>query len=88
MPLFKIVHLGGIDLGRERCVTVIKGKRAEVLYELNNWLFDFFYAHCQPIKQLPHLDDWTHSDEDDSHWSVAFPDIEWQVWLKSELIEF
>ena len=82
------VHIGGIDLGRDRLFDVVKTKRSDVLYELNNWLFDYRYANQLPIIQLPALDDWTHSHEDGSYWSIAFPDSEWNIWMRSELLEF
>lgn len=89
MPLLlKTVHIGSILLGRETMCTVIRGTRHEVLYELNGWFFDYFHAHQYPIRQLPPLDDWERSNEDLSYWSIAFPDVEWRVWIRSELIGF
>jgi hypothetical protein len=82
------LHVGGIDTGRERLYTSFKGTRAEILYDLNNWLFDYLYAHQLPIVQLPPLDDWIHSTEDVSFWSFNFPTGDLSVWLRSELIDF
>lgn len=82
------LHIGGVDNGRERLFTAYKGSRSEVLYDLNNWLFDFFYIHKLTIEQLPPLDDWTHSTEDESYWAVAFQADMFQVWVRTELIEY
>jgi hypothetical protein len=88
MPLVRAVHVGGIDRNRECVCTVVKGSRLGLVRELNNWLFDYFYAHGLPIQELPPLDDWNKSTEDSSYYYLAFPDIEWHVWLRTESIEF
>lgn len=87
MLVIKPVHIGGIDLGRERLFDVVKGSRHDVVYELNNWLFDYFHARNLQIKQLPPLDDWQHSEEDTTFWAVTFEEEGWKIWTKSTLIE-
>lgn len=89
MPQVRTVHLGGIDRNRESVCTVVKGNRAGLVKELNNWLFDYFYAQGQPIQQLPPLDDWSKSTEDSTYYYVSsFPAMEWHIWIKSEICEF
>jgi len=86
--LVKTVHIGGISLMKEDMFTVVRAKRHLTISELNNWLFDYLYAHEYPIKQLPPLDDWTRSSEDATYWHIKFPDPEWTIWIRSESVEF
>lgn len=88
MPQLRSVHVGGIDLTNERVYIAVKGTRQELMYELNCWLFDYFYAHGMEIKQLPPLDDWHHSIEDQTFYSTNFPDPIWNIWIRAEPIEF
>jgi hypothetical protein len=88
MPHVRTVHIGGIDVNRESVCTVVKGSRLDLMKDLNNWLFDYFYAHNFPIRQLPPLDDWTRSTEDPTYYSLAFPDVEWHIWFRTEPVEF
>lgn len=88
MPLMKTLHSGGIVLGKETLFNVNRGSRTEVIKELNDWLFDYCFSHNIKPSTLPPLDDWHHSEEDVTYYYVAFPDAEWQVWMKAELIEF
>lgn len=84
----KLLHIGGVDLGKERLCTVFKTTQPQVIHELNNWFFDYLYANQKPIRQLPPLDDWTHSTEDVTFWSVGFPEHDWCVWVKSDILEY
>lgn len=86
--LVKTVYVGGVNLMKENMVTVFKSKRHIAISELNNWLFDYQYAHQYPIKQLPPLDDWNRSTEDSTYWYINFPNTEWTVWIRSESVEF
>jgi hypothetical protein len=86
--LVKTVHIGGINLGKENMATVFQAKRQKLIYELNDWIFEYQYAHQYPIQQLPPLDDWMRSQEDATCWYVHFPDPEWTVWVRSSIIEF
>ena len=88
MPLIKTVHLGGVNLGKENLLTTFASTRHKVLYELNNFLFDYNHAHDFPIIQIPPLDDWKRSEEDHTCWFVNLPDAEWRIWVRSEIIEF
>lgn len=86
MTVIKPVHVGGIDCERERLFDVLRGSRHELIYELNNWLFDYFYSRNLCIKQLPPMDDWTHSIEDETFWSIDLDN--WKIWTKSLNIEY
>jgi hypothetical protein len=88
MPATRRLHIGGINIGKERAGDALEGSRKELIYELNCMLFDYFYANSMEIKQLPPLDDWAQSIEDSSYWGYTFPETEITVWIRSELIEF
>lgn len=88
MPLLKTVHIGSIQLGVETLYTVVKPDRQKCIYCLNDWLFDYQYVNQLEIHQLPPLDDWIHSLEDVSCWSIQFPNQEWQITVRAEPIEF
>jgi hypothetical protein len=88
MPLLKTVHVGAIQLGHETMCTIVRSDRQKLIYALNDWMFDYQYANRMEIKQLPPLDDWCHSTEDVTYWSVAFPNPEWSVTVRAEPIEF
>ena len=88
MPLVKNIHHGGIRKDGNIVKTFAAPNRQKLVYEINNWFFDFFYAGDIDIQQLPPLDDWTHSSEDVSCWSVKFPDATWEVWIRHEIMEF
>lgn len=88
MTTLKTVHLGAVVLGRETVFALCRPTLHKTIAELNNWLFDYLYANQLPIHQLPPLDDWTHAIEDDTLWFIHFPDDEWLVTVKSELLEF
>lgn len=88
MPLLKTVHVGSIQLGSETLCTLVSSDRQKLIYALNDWLFDYQYANRMEIKQLPPLDDWKHSTEDNTYWSVEFPNPEWAIAVRAEPIEF
>lgn len=88
MSQVRVIHLGGIDLHRESVCTVVRSNKVQLFKELNNWLFDYLYVNGRPIVQLPPLDDWSRSTEDGSYYYLAFPDLEWNIWIRSEPIEF
>lgn len=88
MPLVKTVHMGGVDRQESNLVTFVRGKQHKILYELNNWWFDYFYAHGERVRQLPPLDDWCRSADDPSYWYIIFPADGWSVWIRSEPVEF
>ena len=88
MIAIKTVHRGGIRQNGAIVQTFVTASRQKLVYELNSWFFDYFYANKHDIKQLPPLDDWLRSTEDGSYWSLAFPDDMWEVWIRHELMEF
>lgn len=89
MPITKLIHTGTILIGKETTFIVNRGTRHHCFAELNNWLFDYCYAHGQPIVQLPPLDDWVASDETVLMWEYVPSELKnLRVQLKSELIEF
>lgn len=88
MAFMKTIHHGGIRRDGNIVQTFVKTSRQKLVYEINTWFLDFFYAQGDDIQQLPPLDDWTRSSEDISCWSIQFPDSTWEVWIRHELIEF
>lgn len=88
MLAMKTIHHGGIRQNGVIVNTFTAATRQKLIYELNSWFFDYFYAHKLDIKQLPPLDDWIRSTEDVSYWSLTFPDTTWEVWIRHELMEF
>lgn len=88
MSTLKSVYLGTIQLGKESLLTIPKPSLHDALYALNDWFFGYFFANKLHIKSLPPLDDWSRSEEDGSLWVIHFPDAEWLVTVKSELLEF
>lgn len=85
MPMTATVHIGSIDKQNERLCTVVKGSRHDVIYALNQWLFDYFRDLALPIKQLPPLDDWS---RDGNKWYIRFPYDDWIVVIDSDIVEF
>jgi hypothetical protein len=88
MTVVKTVHHGGIKNGDKIIQVFTAPSRHELIKELNSWFFDYFYANRETIVELPPLDDWTHSTEDYSYWSVSFPEDIWTVWIRHEPLEF
>lgn len=84
----KTVHIGQISRHDKSECMVLRASRHEVLHNLNNWFFDYFYANKLPIEQLPPLDDWDRSEEDTSMWYTEFPEEGWLVTMRSECITF
>lgn len=82
------VHMGKIMHGTRTLTTILKPTRHELLYELNNWFFDYLYANQLNISSLPPLDDWTRSQENLQQWHIVWPDVEWSVIIESELLAF
>lgn len=88
MLTMKTIHHGGIRQDGVIVQTFSAPSRQKLIYELNSWFFDYFYANKQDIEQLPPLDDWHRSIEDVSYWSLSFPNNTWEVWIRHELMEF
>lgn len=88
MPLLKTLHHGGIRRDGHLIHVFTESSRQKLIYAINNWFLDYFYANQIDILQLPPLDDWQRSTEDGTYWSVKFPDETWDVFVRSELIEF
>jgi len=91
MIITKLVHIGGITHNNEVFCTVVAPNRNKMIYELNNYMFDYQYVHNKPIsvlKQLPSLDDWTHSKEDNDYWYIDYLEEKLHIWMKTELIDF
>jgi hypothetical protein len=88
MPVVKTVHHGGIEHNGKLAKVFAKSSRPELVKELNSWFFDYFYANKEKVRQLPPLDDWTHSTEDATYWYIGFPEGEWKVWISWEPVEF
>ena len=88
MPIIKTVNVGGILNADGTTVTFVSPTRNELITELNIWFHEYFRGLNQSVEPLPPLDDWEHSHEDDTHWSVKFPDEEWLVWTRYEPISF
>lgn len=88
MTMLKAVYLGTIQLGKETLFSATKPSLQETVYALNDWFFGYFFANKHHIQSLPPLDDWTRSEEDGNLWTIHFPDAEWLVSVKSELLEF
>lgn len=88
MALIRTIHHGIIKRSDTIITTFTASSRQKLVYELNTWFFDFFYASNFDIQQLPPLDDWTHSSENMSCWSIEFPDTSWEVSIRHEIMEF
>ena len=88
MALVKTLHHGGIRKDGKIVETFVKSRRQTLMYDINTWFFDYFYANELDIQQLPPLDDWTRSVEDGTCWSIKFPDTTWEVWIRHEIMEF
>jgi hypothetical protein len=88
MTTLKIVHVGNVILGRETVFTLCRPSLHKTIAELNDWLFDYLYVNQLPVRQLPPLDDWEHAMEDNRLWFIHFPNDEWLITIKSELLEF
>ena len=88
MTLLKRVYVGQLHLNGEPQKTFVRGKRKELLLDLNGCIFDYLNNNNLPIKNLPPLDDWSRSSENPELWSLQFPDAEWLVTMQSEVIEF
>jgi hypothetical protein len=72
MSSAKEVIVGSIDdYNGTRLFTTVKLKRHKVIYELNNWFFDYFRETKVPIEQLPPLDDWVKKN---NNWYILFTD--------------
>lgn len=88
MPRMHTVHMGVISHNGTALKTCAKPNRHELLFELNNWFFDYFYANQLPIRSIPPLDDWTRSTEHMNIWTVHFPTPEWTIQIESEPMVF
>jgi hypothetical protein len=89
MYSYKTIHIGGIsNLDNYIIYVTIKSTRHDVVYQLNNWLFDYLYPRDMKILQLPPMDDWVRSPEDETYWSCNLPDMDWTIWTRSESLSF
>ena len=84
----KIIHLGGLDFEGRTVYTSVKPSRTDIIKDLNNWLFDYYHSRKEDVLFLPELDDWTHSEEDDSMWYIHFPTDSHFIWIRHEPVEF
>lgn len=88
MSLTKTVHVGGIVDASGTSETFVAPSRSRLIHNMNEWFMDYFWQHQQDIKMLPPLDDWSHSKNDDTFWSVKFPNDGWSVWMRTEIVQF
>ena len=88
MPIIKVVHAGGIIGADGTTITFVAPSRTELVVDLNLWLYDHFKELGEAVLPLPPLDDWNHSRDDDTNWSIQFPDEEWVVWIRYETVDF
>lgn len=82
----RAIHTGCIVHNSVTLCIINKESRKELLYELNNWFFDYFYANQHNIRSLPPLDDWIRSAENPRLWTVQFPNQEWSVKIWDEFL--
>jgi hypothetical protein len=81
------IHIGGIIHANSTVKTLTNSSKNKLIYELNLWFFDFYKNKSQAVKQLPAIDDWRHSTEDNSYWEILFLN-EWRVWIREDTLEF
>lgn len=84
----KILHAGGLDFEGKSVYLTVRASRKEVIQDLNEWLFDYFSARKEEVVKLPELDDWFHSEENDSMWYIRFPTSKQFIWIRSFTVEF
>jgi len=77
--LIRFMHYGEITHNDKRVATAVAPTKQRVIYELNSWFFDYFYANDLTVQQLPAIDDWSRSDEDVRCEYVTFPAEGWLV---------
>lgn len=88
MSIVKSVYVGAVVHNKTTIRVFTSGSQNKLLYDINWWLFDFFRVNNIPIIQLPPLDDWTLSkEEDNSFWSITL-DGDWTIWIRSDILEF
>jgi len=88
MPLIKTLHHGGIRHDGHLVHVFTESSRQKLIYAINNWFLDYSCAKQIDVVQLPPLDDWQRSTEDATFWTVTFPEDGWEVFVRSEVIEF
>lgn len=88
MPTTKVVHAGGIIGAGGTTITFVAPSRTELVADINVWLYNHFKELGETVLPLPPLDDWNHSHEDDTNWSIKFPGEEWVVWIRYESVAF
>ena len=88
MKVTKAVHAGGIEHNEHSVRVFVADNRHTLINEMNNWLFDHLFRSGKQLKQLPPLDDWEQSKDDETYWSIKFPTSEWFIWVRCELIDF
>jgi len=77
--IVRYIHYGEITHNNKRVTSVFAHSKQQVIYQLNSWFFDYFYANGITVQQLPAIDDWTRSDEDVRYEYVTFPAEGWLV---------
>jgi hypothetical protein len=84
----KTVHVGGITHTDGTTVTFTSSSRPKLVTEIDNWFTEYFKGLNETILPLPPLDDWDHSHEDNTYWSIKFPITGWTVWTRNEILTF
>jgi len=87
MPVIRTIHVGVIVHKMITLKILTAATKHQLLYDLNSWFFDYFRTNGYPVEQLPPLDDWIHSSENDRYWQITFPNNEWTVWIRSDTLE-
>lgn len=85
----KIVYLGGIEHNGNLVKTFVSGlTKHDLLYNMDTWFLDYFIRTEADLRKLPPLDDWNHSEDDETYWTINFPNENWKLWIRSEKTTF
>jgi hypothetical protein len=88
MTLVRTVYVGGIIHADGTTITFMAPTRPQLVSDIDIWFYEYFKGLNQTVLPLPPLDDWDHSQEDDTYWSIHFPTDDWVVWTRHELMNF
>ena len=88
MSTLKTMYIGGISHEDGTGAILVASTFSDFIFDVDGWFFEYFHASNKEAVAIPPLDDWQHSQEDNTYWSIAFPSDEWTVWVRREDIGF
>lgn len=84
----RIVHIGILQHNSVIIKVFTQASLVKLIYEINTWFFEHYKLTDLTVYQLPPLDDWEHSVENDSYYEVFDPSKSWKVSIQEVEVQF